>query len=93
MTQVGGRPVPARRRDLQSQQYTMVKMELVNSFVGFNAATVSETHMKLARKCIKEIPSRHARFEYVPFHMIIQWNQVRECGPCWVISVLLWLCA
>ena len=67
------RPVPARRKmnvDMSS------KTKLVQSFVGFNSSTVSDDHMQLARDCIKAVQPRSARYEHVPFHMIVQWNQV-----------------
>lgn len=74
MAQGGARPVPARRRmpdvDMSS------KNELVQSFVGFNSSTVTEEHMRLARKCIDSISTRGARYERISFHMILQWNQV-----------------
>ena len=72
------RPVPRKRKDVLRTCSSTAKAELVNSFAGFNATTVSEKHMQLAKKCIEEIPYRSARFEHVPFHMILQWNQVRS---------------
>ena len=52
------------------------KTELVRSFAGFNSTTVSEGHVRLARRCLEAIQPRSARYEHVPFHMILQWNQV-----------------
>lgn len=68
------RPVPARRRNMNMDMSS--KNKLIQSFVGFNSSTVSEEHMRLARECIKAIPPRNARYEHVPFHMIVQWNEV-----------------
>lgn len=84
MAQPKARPVPAKRRDVLRTCSSTAKLELVNSFAGFNATTVSDKHMQLAKKCIDEIQYRSARFEYVPFHMILHWNQVRSLylTPC-----------
>ena len=78
MAQSGARPVPARRKlnvDMSS------KTKLVQSFAGFNSSTVPEEHILLARRCIGAISARSARYEYVPFHMILQWNQVSPSLP------------
>lgn len=78
MALVGGRPVPVRRKDLPRVD-TSTKTDLVKSFVGFNTPTVTDEHIQLARRCIDSIGlgQRSARYEYIPFHMILQWNQVK----------------
>ena len=73
---MAGRPVPPKRRDLMTESGVSAKMDLVDSFAGFSATTVSERHMQLARDCIAKLPARSARYELVPFHMMLQWNQV-----------------
>ena len=78
MAQVEARPVPAKRRNLVKRVDTSSKADLVQSFVGFNHATVTEGHVQLARQCIKLIPLRDARYDHVPFSMIIQWNEVHN---------------
>ena len=70
------RPVPARRR-LNANVDTSSKTKLVQSFYGFIYSAVTEKNVELARQCLAAIPTRSARYEHVPFHMILQWNEVR----------------
>ena len=73
MAEAKSRPVPARRK---MNVDTSTKTRLVQSFVGFNSSSVSEEQVELARQCIDVIKPRSARYEYIPFHMILLWNQV-----------------
>ena len=75
MAEAKSRPVPARRK---MNVDTSTKTRLVQSFVGFNSSSVSEEQVELARQCIDVIKPRSARYEYIPFHMILHWNRVRR---------------
>ena len=70
-----------------TQSGANAKMDLVNSFAGFSATTVSESQMHVARECIAKLPARSARYEMVPYHMMLQWNQVWDhcCSPALMI--------
>ena len=69
-------PVPPPRLTLMSEEGKEAKKELVDSFVGFNAPTVSENHLRLAKNCIAKAPVRSARYVLVPFSSILTWNRV-----------------
>lgn len=88
MAQTEARPVPAKRTDLVKKVDTSLKTQLVQSFVGFNYATVTDHHMQLARTCIEQIKLRDARYDYVPFTMVIQWNEV-----CYSHYILFYSCS
>lgn len=77
MAQGGSRPVPVRRStdgvDMSS------KRELIQSFsVGSKTSSVSDHQIRLARKCISAILVRGIRYELIPFHMVLQWNQEKD---------------
>jgi hypothetical protein len=75
MAEAKSRPVPARRK---MNVDTSTKTRLVQSFVGFNSSSVSEEQVELARQCIDVIKPRSARYEYIPFHMILHWNREKR---------------
>ena len=69
-------PVPPPRLNLMSDEGKEAKKKLVDSFVGFNAPTVSESHLHMAQNCIAKAPVRSARYVRVPFSSILAWNRV-----------------
>ena len=78
MAEPGGpvpKPRPRKPRTLASLHIAQ-KRQLLDSFDGFNASTVSEDQIKCAREFIQGGAPQALRYEFVPYSQILKQNEV-----------------